>query len=109
VTDYPAVCTGCDDFVYEDETSGPCPNCFPPKPVRNQFVITPGVAHIAVDDPVSATLSLETKCGRSLVDGLTWDFKAGEPIQTLDNFPGVARCSVCFGLPRRRKKLGRRR
>lgn len=26
---YPALCTGCERFVYEDEDSGPCPNCFP--------------------------------------------------------------------------------
>lgn len=26
---YPASCTGCERFVYEDEASGPCPNCFP--------------------------------------------------------------------------------
>jgi len=26
---YPATCTGCGSFVYEDEASGPCPTCFP--------------------------------------------------------------------------------
>jgi len=26
---YPALCTGCGAFVYEDADSGPCPNCFP--------------------------------------------------------------------------------
>jgi hypothetical protein len=26
---YPALCTGCERFLYEDDSSGPCPNCFP--------------------------------------------------------------------------------
>lgn len=32
---YPALCTGCEQFVYEDELSGPCPVCFPGL-VRNE-------------------------------------------------------------------------
>ena len=62
--------------------------------VRNLYIVTPGRVHIAVDDPISETLSLETACGRSLVDGLTQTM-AG-PIRSLAEFDHVLSCRRCF-------------
>lgn len=62
---------------------------------RNRYIVTPGRVHIAVDDPGRSDLSLETVCGRSLVDGLTVNSR-WERLQDLTEFPYHYRCRVCF-------------
>jgi hypothetical protein len=74
-------------------------------PGQNRYILTPSHAHIAVKDPVwknadtgddAHPLSLETACGRSLVDGQTWDLKRRQRLQTLEDYPNIYRCRACF-------------
>ena len=61
---YPALCTGCERYVYEDSSSEPCPHCFPglePDPLRAMEAI---MADYFAFQAVACTTQADCTCGR---------------------------------------------